>query len=837
MLAQFAFTDPARLIALLLVPAAVWIGLAGAIQLSSSRRLALIAARTLAVALLCVAWAGPVWNGQTGRRFTVFLCDVSDSVSSAAQEKMKERLVDAAHDRAEYGTIVVAADVGLVDKSADFAASRRATGATDLAAGLLVAQASVPVGYVPQIVLLSDGRETRGNVLAAAAGCPVPVSTVPINPFHAPEVALTRLEAPNVAGAGETAVLKVSVFSNRAAPASLQLFQNDKLMPEKTIELPGRVGFIQRRFEVVVDDPVTVFRAVVQADQDAFPQNNSLSAVVMSAGPTRVLLVSNRAPAASHLKQTLQQTGAVVDLVEPNRTPARADQFAPYDVVILSAVVPSSLETTQTTALTRYVEDLGGGLIAMGGAEVFGVEAYQLTALEQLLPVDAVEQPAQQHKSLAMVLVVDKSLSMETGGRLQLAKVAAKRVVDVLDERDQVGVLAFGDQSQWISELAPLSDKTRVARQIDALTASGLTNMYPALVRAYLAISQADADNRHMIVLTDGVPTPGDYAELAALLAQSEISVSTIAVSDGADESILKQISKIAQGNHHRVDDPSQLPRILERETRSAVSKVHQEFAVESYRRLPGLLVASPPPLSDYSSTAAKQDSEVLLVAGEGDPLLSWRRAGRGISLAVTADVVDAWQNAGGDWNEVFWSRLIQHTRREPPAPGGRLTIMPTLDGLRAEFNVDPKTDQSGASAQLTVQRVDAQAKTSYARREELPMRPAGAGRYEASFSAHLGELLLVEADLCRDGDQIYHEVRPFAVAYHEEYVPCETDSQLLNAVADLTGGEYAPSAGTAKTDGRTVAFQTPLWRWLLVAVLFVFLGDMALRRCGAKDN
>ena len=70
-----------------------------------------------------------------------------------------------------------------------------------------------------------------------------------------------------------------------------------------------------------------------------------------------------------------------------------------------------------------------------------------------------------------MVLVIDRSQSMEEDRRLDLAKEAAKQSVRVLEAYDKAGVIAFSDDAQWIAGLAPVADKADLLKRIDTLTA------------------------------------------------------------------------------------------------------------------------------------------------------------------------------------------------------------------------------------------------------------------------------------------------------------------------------------------------------------------------------
>ena len=82
-------------------------------------------------------------------------------------------------------------------------------------------------------------------------------------------------------------------------------------------------------------------------------------------------------------------------------------------------------------------------------------------------------------RDLPLYFLIDRSASMLQENRLELAKTAAKQAVELLTPVDKAGVLAFGSNSEWISEIYPCSDKDKpeLLRRISTLKAEGQTNM------------------------------------------------------------------------------------------------------------------------------------------------------------------------------------------------------------------------------------------------------------------------------------------------------------------------------------------------------------------------
>ena len=99
--------------------------------------------------------------------------------------------------------------------------------ATDLASGLRLAGALVPEGYVGRVVLVSDGRQTRGDAAAAArelAARGLVVDVLPLAGSVGPDLRLEAVELPDTAYRGETAPLTARVHADKAASATLRVY-------------------------------------------------------------------------------------------------------------------------------------------------------------------------------------------------------------------------------------------------------------------------------------------------------------------------------------------------------------------------------------------------------------------------------------------------------------------------------------------------------------------------------------------------------------------------------------------------------------------------------------
>src|SRR5690606_5144029 len=143
-----------------------------------------------------------------------------------------------------------------------------------------------------------------------------------------------------------------------------------------------------------------------------------------------------------------------------------------YEMVILSNVPATALTQRQMEMARAYVQDLGGGLMMLGGEQSFGLGGYYKSVLEEVLPVRSDFEKEKEKPSLGMVLVIAKSGSM-SGDRVEMAKSAARSAVELLGNNDQVAVIAFDGDTYTISEMQSASNKGRISDDISRIEASG----------------------------------------------------------------------------------------------------------------------------------------------------------------------------------------------------------------------------------------------------------------------------------------------------------------------------------------------------------------------------
>lgn len=181
-------------------------------------------------------------------------------------------------------------------------------------------------------------------------------------------------------------------------------------------------------------------------------------------------------------------------------------------------------------------------------------QADQVTLMLELLAPPA---PAGAARAPACVQVVlDRSGSMHAGDRLASARQALAALVDRLEPADAFGLVAFDDEIDVVVPAGPLADKPAVQAAIAGVYPRGGTNLSSGLLRGVQEARRVAAPGgTTLLVVSDGLANQGvtDPARLggvAAAAARAGITISTIGVGLGYDETVLAAVARGGGGDH-----------------------------------------------------------------------------------------------------------------------------------------------------------------------------------------------------------------------------------------------------------------------------------------------
>ncbi|MFV1968595.1 MAG: VWA domain-containing protein [Pirellulaceae bacterium] len=819
------------------------------------QRIVSLMTRTVIVLLLVLSLAGLTWLHATQEQFVIFLVDQSLSVGDNGVESVDEFFskVLKVQGNHKVAYLPFASRAGMIQEERVDGSDRssllgkmnsdesdappldeqQVRDGTDVAAAIKAAAAYLPPGYIPHLVLLTDGNETTGNALASAARSRVPISTVPLPTRSEPEVQVSEVRVPAEVREGEPFHVEVVIHANHDDEGLIEVYRGDHKVIGETREL--ETGENRFRFQQSIDRDRLVAFSVRVSDlkEDTLLDNNMDSGLVFAAGKPRILIIESDPNLIRELAYALEDEGIQTDVRPPQGMPESLSDLQNYELLILSNVPATSLTRQQMEIARTYVQQLGGGFIMLGGEQSFGLGGYYKSTLEEILPVRSDFEKEQEKPSLGMVLVIDKSGSMG-GDKIEMAKSAARSAAELLGRRDKVAVLAFDGETYVISEMQSASNRGKISDEIARIEAGGGTTMYPAMEMAYEMLMATSAKLKHVILLTDGVSSPGDFEGMAQQMVSAKMTVSTVAVGEGADTDLLESIARVGKGRHYFTNDPAQVPQIFAKETVTASKSAidEQPFipqVIRATHALKDIDMDAAPFLLGYVMTRPKPTSEVILATEKGDTLLVWWRYGLGMTGAFTSDAKSRWAAEWITWPEFgkFWTQVIRHMMRKGDARG--IMVRTTRQGKHVALNVDAVDDFgqfiNGAEVELTL--IGPQLK-----REHAMMQQSAPGRYAANFETPRAGAYHLEVALKQNDQVIYRQSRGMMVGYSDELRIRPTDEQLLRSISDVSGGIYNPEPGRIfDRPHETADRPTPLWPYLVTVALFLFVLDVALRR------
>lgn len=747
MSAGLTFDEPWLLLLLpAVVAAAFWAQRRGRRFLAPWRLATVRVLRPLALALLVLALAGLTVERREERLTVVFAVDGSRSVGGTGHPEAVRWLAEAA-DRIPEGDsagVVAFGRDAMVDtyptesfRVAEVLA-RPDDGATDLGAAVRLARGLFPPRQEARLVLLSDGVETRGSVERTIDTLPpeVDVAWAPLEPPPAAEVLVEQVSVPERVVEGEPHRVRVVVRSSGETRATLRLFRGATPVAASAVKLePGRSQVFTFEQTAAPGSGVLLYRAEIEAVDDAAPENNRAAALVEVDGRPTVLAIDREPAALAAFVRALESSEMGLEVGGPGALPADVRGLAAYDTVVLSDVAATHFSEPQMRALATWVEDLGGGLVMLGGPESFGRGGYWKTPVEEVLPVSMEVKDRSYFPSVGLVLCLDKSGSMAGAAvageqKLEMAKAAAAEVLSLLHEMDRIGVVAFDAAAKWVVPMSSAADRDAVLARLGTMRPGGGTDAYPAMDLAFEALKSTETRVKHVILLTDGQLSARNHEGLAGAMSTEGVTVSTVGVGTDADLFTLERIAVAGGGAFYHAEDLASLPRIFLRDAfRVARSWVVEETFEPVRLGFHPVLAGfdALPALDAYVAAVEKPRAQHLLGTHHGDPLLSLWRVGLGKSVAFTSDVKARWAGRWLGWTgyEPFWAGLVRWTMRDPSR--GRLSVSASASDGRLRLAAD-LLDGDGAfvnGASLVARVIGPDSRPL-----EVPMTQEGPGRY-----------------------------------------------------------------------------------------------------------
>jgi uncharacterized membrane protein/Mg-chelatase subunit ChlD len=896
---RITFDQPAYLLLLGLLPVIWWLGRHSLAALGPVRRWLALGLRWLVLTLIVLALADIQYERRSEQLTVVYLLDQSLSIPAPLKQAMLQyvgKLVETHRDsrREDRFAVIVFgrdAEVEIPLVSTNLALRNRVESVldpeyTDLATALQRAKALFPYDSAKRIVLITDGNQNLGDAYReaqSASGAGVSIDVTPVYLSARNEVSVEKVDLPAGVRSGQPFELRVVLNNespdNTDATGTLRIVRKagnqEDLVTEQQVELPPG----KRVFSI----PVTIDQAdfytyearfsALDPQSDSMPQNNLASAFTHVRGKGQVLLIENydRPGEFDFLVDRLRREEIEVVVTSTHQLFGSLAELQRYDAVILANVPRSSgadgdniasFSDAQVSMLTRNTREMGCGLVMLGGPDSFGAGGWSNTELEEAMPVDFQIKSAKVVKVGALVLMMH-------AGEMPQANYWQKRIaiesIKLLGNRDYCGLVQWNGVDQWLwgqsrgglIRVGP-NRKMMMAR-VDQMSIGDMPAFDGAMKMAAKAFAGVtDAAVKHMIIISDGDPTPSTDQTLKQLT-QLKVKVSTVAVGShgtlGSAE--MRRIARVTGGKYYEVKSANALPKIYQREARRIARPLVYEPAVPvrpitlgDHEILRGLEGGQLPPVSGFVLTSVKENPLVEVLVRSPDPateknatLLAVWPYGAGKSVVLTTDAGKRWATDWTQWDgyDKFFSQAVRWAMR-PSGDTGNYTVATNVRDGKTQVVV---TALDAQEQFLNNQSMTAAAVAPDMSHVPIAIEQVAPGRYVGEFpSEEAGSYLIV----VNPGSGAAPIRTGINVGYSAEYRDRETNLALLKSIAQLPAGEGP--RGEIRSDGllAEVAVEEPqynpfrrdlppavatqsIWPWLLVVGSCLFWGDVFVRR------
>lgn len=794
----------------------------------SQRRVGLVL-KALALAAILLALAEPRLGVWETKMAVAVLVDTSASVSDDDLEVASRIATEIETVRGRHWVQVIPFAKGVraanaVERSAEWAL-RQTAGAdgrgTDIEAAIGEAIASIPAGLVPRVVLISDGRENRGTFARAAwqaRELGVPVDTYALSGRPEPLLKVESVSVPARAFTGERFPVDIVVRSPEAADGRVEVSAEGKLLGSSPVRLSEGANSL-RVYASLNSAGAFDLSGLIRAGD----LGEARFAQAVRLDRPRLLYVSQDPPGSEeHLIGALRPAGFDVQLESELPT----ERLSGYQVLALNNWDLRGIPEGDKERIEEYVQQ-GGGLLVIGGENnvYLDEEEQPEDALERALP--ATLAPPRSPEGTCVVLIVDKSSSME-GRKMQLARQAAAGVIENLRPVDRIGVLIFDNSHRWAVPIRSARDRSLIQRMVAGIMPDGGTQIAPALSEGYRRILPIRATFKHIVLLTDGISEEGDSMRVAREAGEREVTISTVGLGEDVNQQFLERVAEYAHGNSYMLQDPSSLAQILLRDVMehtgsTAVEKPVVPVVLHDAEILKDVTAESAPALLGYVRFEAKPTAETILQVDEQDPLLARWQYGLGRAAVFTSDAKSRWAADWVGWEgfDKFWTNLVRDLLPHGAPSEAVVTYKPSSGELVADYRLSAYVPEPAELPDVFVLGPEGF-------RQALHMEKLAAGTYRGRIEIGDVEGLFRIRPL--EESPAFPEVGFYR--QEEEMNEFGSDEALLRNIAEFTGGRFEPPTREVfNTNGRALPSTLALWPGLLALAVLLSLAEIIERK------
>ncbi len=384
--------------------------------------------------------------------------------------------------------------------------------------------------------------------------------------------------------------------------------------------------------------------------QDFFAQNNVYYKTVKAVPKPKILFLGQGASPLLTLMSDLY------DVVPLESLPGK-------DLSDFYAIVMNNMHRDNADGMAEKVSNFvsdGNGLVVVGGKNSFDLGEYRNSFFETLLPV-VVGTPERKEGDINVVLVIDISGSTSaaygSGKAVDVEKALAIGVLQDLEPKHRLAVVAFNTAAYMISELSYVFEKLKLDDRIASMRDGGGTLVSAGLLKAMELLAPVSG-SKNIILISDGKTQATNIAEEAAkAAANAGMRIYTVGVGPITNEEFMQRIADITNGVYFKASERSRLKLLFGKPEDQPPKGGQLSLAILNSNHFitEGLddLNAN---IYGFNAVSPKTTARLLVTTTTGEPIVTVWRLGLGRVVAYTTDDGAGW---GGEVLSKKNSRLV----------------------------------------------------------------------------------------------------------------------------------------------------------------------------------
>lgn len=496
----------------------------------------------------------------------------------------------------------------------------------------------------------------------------------------------------------------------------------------------------------------------------------------------------------------------------------------------------------------------GKSLVTVGNLHAQNRDEAELTALENMLPVSFGNR---EDDPKIYTLVIDASRSMEMLSHLIVAKQVATRLVELLNERDEVLIITFFGDVYVLQTPTPLNDRDAIIERINSIDATQGTVIGRSLRTAHEYLRGLPYSDKQVMLITDGLSYTDEEdrpADVAAEMYDDGIVTSVFDVGRQGDDKngnnansvaadakrTLQNVATNGGGNYYYSNNEETLDEVTFGKVSDVATDtvIERQTAVNIERPLDSVLegIEALPDVGGYVYANSKASATTVLTVehmrssgSAKKPLYAYWKYGNGRVSSYLSAYSGEWVSG---WGEELIDTLMDNVLKVN-IPEQRVDVPYELQVERAgkytRIRITPETIHFDAKATLTVTYPDGTNSTQ-----------------DMQFDALSYYFDILTDDLGNYGIEIYYAYGGYEFVKHEEvYITSKAeydaftayDASTLHRAVDGVG-DVSVESGFRLSENYRLGdrYMLRLAIPLLIAAIVLFGVDVIVRKLKWED-